>query len=85
MHLSDFRILDANESLWLLLISLLILGIILSRTLKMNKKLYIPFILPRYFNGNIEKLVKMNVDRQFLIRLTKSKEKNRSRTTKCHV
>lgn len=48
MYLSDFRILDINESLWLLLISLLILGIILLRTLKTKNKLYIPLVLSLY-------------------------------------
>jgi len=48
MYLSDFRILDTNESLWLLLISLLILGIILLKTLKAKKKLYIALALSLY-------------------------------------
>ena len=48
MYLSDFRILDINESLWLLLISLLILGIILLRTIKTKNKLYTPVVLSLY-------------------------------------
>ena len=48
MHISDFRILDVTDSLWLLLISLLILGMILRRTLKAKNLFYIPLVLSLY-------------------------------------
>ena len=48
MHLSDFRILDVIDSLWLLLISLLILGIILWRTFKVKNIVYIALVLSLY-------------------------------------
>ena len=48
MHLNDFRVLDTNESLSLILISLLILGIILLRTFKPKNKLYIALVLSLY-------------------------------------
>lgn len=48
MHLSEFRILDITDSLWLLLISLLILGIILLRTFKAKNIVYIALALSLY-------------------------------------
>lgn len=48
MNLSLFRILDISESLWLFIISLLILNIILMRICKAKNKIYIPFILSLY-------------------------------------
>ena len=48
MNISNFRILDISESLWLLSISLLILSIILIRIFKAKNKLYIPFVLSLY-------------------------------------
>lgn len=48
MNLNDLRILDVSESLWLFIISLLIIGIILVITFKAKNKLYIPLILSLY-------------------------------------
>lgn len=48
MDLSDLRVLDISESLWLFIISLLILGFILVKTCKGKNKLYIPLILSLY-------------------------------------
>ena len=48
MHASDFRVLDTTDSLWLLLISLLILGTILWKALKAKHIVYIPLVLSLY-------------------------------------
>jgi len=48
MHLSDFRILDVTDSLWLLLISLLILGIVLLGKFKSENIVYIALVLSLY-------------------------------------
>ena len=48
MYLSNFRILDTNDSLWLLLISLLIVGIILLGTFKAKNIAYIALALSLY-------------------------------------
>ena len=48
MDLSVLRILDISESLWLFIISLLILGFILVKTVKAQNKRYIPLILSLY-------------------------------------
>lgn len=48
MHLSSFRILDVTDSLWLLLISLLILSIVLLRIFKAKNIVYIALALSLY-------------------------------------